>query len=527
MSAPSLLTVAIVIVLLLHAAWRLWRHSSPRLERRTAVQRSPLAERPRKSLVPSPDRHNPTRRPANVRPPAIWRGGRAGARAATIVVTTLLILLNPTLAAPPFAGEPTLTPEPGMAEAGSTIDVSGKGFESHQEGVLTLDGDSSGMPAYRVRGNGTFDETVAIPADAALGHHVIGAASYGASGDLELVASAAITVSGSQANPPPTPLPSTDAPLPTPTNSPAPPPTATPVTTPMPSPTPGVSPTAIPTPIPTATPIPSPTPGGIGSGVDHVFLIVMENHDYADVWNTAQTPYTTGLADANARAANYVAITHPSLPNYLDLYAGSNYGITNDCNPSSSCHSGARNLADNLDAAGLIWKGYFENMPAPCTVSDSGGYIAHHNPFIYFDDIRTDASRCAAHVVPYGDLTADLASPTTTPSYALIVPNNCHNTHDCAISTGDAWLAANVPPILVSPACTRDRCLLILTWDENDGTAGNQVLTVFAGNSARAAMVSGVRYNHFSLLRTVEMVLGLPTQTANDGAAAPMSDLLR
>jgi acid phosphatase len=253
----------------------------------------------------------------------------------------------------------------------------------------------------------------------------------------------------------------------------------------------------------------------------------MENHDYADVWNTAQTPYTTALADASARAANYVAIAHPSLPNYLDLYAGSNYGITSDCNPSSSCHSGARNLADNLEAAGLTWKGYFENMPAPCTVSDSGSYIAHHNPFIYFDDIRTDASRCAAHVVSYGALSADLGSAARTPNYALIVPNNCHNTHDCSISTGDTWLAGNVPAILASPACTTERCLLILTWDENDGTAGNQVLTVFAGSAARGSAVSGVRYNHFSLLRTVESVLGLPTQTANDAAAAPMSDLLR
>jgi hypothetical protein len=520
MSAPSLLTGAIALVLLLHAVWRLRKHSPPRFERQILVQRPSLPDVPRNSLAPSPDRKHRAWRSARVRPRAMWRGGRVGARMATIVVTTLLVLLNPTLAAPPFRGEPTLTPDPGVAEAGTTIDVSGDGFEAHQEGVLTLDGDASGMPAYRVRGNGTFDEIVAIPADAALGSHVIGAALFGASGELQFVASAAITVSGSQANPP-TPVPPIDTPVPTPANSPSPSPTATPVTTPTPSPTPGATPTIMPTPIPT------PTPGGIGSGVDHLFIIVMENHDYADVWNTAQTPYTTGLADANARAANYFAITHPSLPNYLDLYAGSDYGITDDCNPSSSCHSAARNLADNLEAAGLTWKGYFENMPAPCTVSDSGSYIAHHNPFIYFDDIRTDASRCAAHVVPYGVLTADLASPSTTPGYALIVPNNCHNTHDCAISTGDAWLAANVPPILASPACTTERCLVILTWDENDGTAGNQVLTVFAGSAARAAAVSGVRYDHFSLLRTVEMVLGLPTQTGNDGAAAAMSDLLR
>jgi hypothetical protein len=263
------------------------------------------------------------------------------------------------------------------------------------------------------------------------------------------------------------------------------------------------------------------------TSVDHVFTIVMENHAYSQVWNTASTPYTTSLANDYARASNYYAITHPSLPNYLDLYGGSNYGITSDCNPSSSCDVAAVNLADNLDAAGLTWKGYFESMPAPCYTSDSGDYIAHHNPFIYFNDIRLNAVRCATHVVNYNALAVDLSTAATTPNYVFIEPNNCHNTHDCSVATGDAWLSNNVPMILNSPACTVQTCLLILTWDEDDGSAGNHVLTVFAGSAARTSAVSSVRYNHFSALRTVEDLLGVPTQTSNDANATPMTDLLR
>jgi hypothetical protein len=253
----------------------------------------------------------------------------------------------------------------------------------------------------------------------------------------------------------------------------------------------------------------------------------MENHAESQVWGTPGTPYTTAFAQANARAADYYAITHPSLPNYLDLYAGSSYGITANCNPSSSCHINARNLADNLEAAGLSWKGYFESMPAPCYTSDSGAYVAHHNPFIYFDDIRTNAARCAAHVVNYSSLSVDLATLATTPDFALVVPNNCNNTHDCSIDTGDTWLSDNLPPILNSPACTTQSCLLILTWDEDDGSQGNQVLTVFAGSAARSSHVSNATYDHFDLLRTVESVLGVPAQTANDAAAAVMGDLLK
>jgi phosphatidylinositol-3-phosphatase len=253
----------------------------------------------------------------------------------------------------------------------------------------------------------------------------------------------------------------------------------------------------------------------------------MENHAYSQVWNTVGTPYTTSLVAAGALAENYHALAHPSLPNYLDLYAGSNYGITDDCNPSSTCSSNAVSLADNLEASGHTWKGYFESMDSPCRLTDGNGYIAHHDPFIYFDDIRTNTARCDAHVVNFGELSGDLATPATTPNYALVVPNNCDNTHDCSIDTGDAWLAVHIPAILQSPSCTVDSCLVALTWDEDDGSSGNHVLTVFAGSAARSGVTSSVAYTHFSLLRTIEEAFGLPTQTANDADAQPMTDLLR
>ncbi len=123
--------------------------------------------------------------------------------------------------------------------------------------------------------------------------------------------------------------------------------------------------------------------------------------------------------------------THPSLPNYLQLYGGSNYNITTDCNPSSSCHVSATNLADNLEAKGLTWKGYMEAMPAPCTLKVSGNYAPKHNPFVYFDDIRNNKARCDSGVVPYTSLATDLASAATTPNYAFISPDLCNDTHDC------------------------------------------------------------------------------------------------
>ncbi len=193
------------------------------------------------------------------------------------------------------------------------------------------------------------------------------------------------------------------------------------------------------------------------------------------------------------------------------MYAGSNYGITTDCSPSASCHVNARNLADNLDAASLTWKGYMESMPSPCYLSSSGDYVPKHNPFVYFDDIRTNSTRCDSHVVNFSHLSTDLGSASGTRNYAFIAPNDCNDMHSCSITTGDTWLKNHLPAILNSPACLSQKCLVVVTWDEDNGNYGNHVLTVFAGSAAKTGGVySSTPYNLYSLLRTVENIFGLP-----------------
>ena len=176
----------------------------------------------------------------------------------------------------------------------------------------------------------------------------------------------------------------------------------------------------------------------------------------------------------------------------------------------------------------LTWKGYMESMPSPCYLSASGYYVPKHNPFVYFDDIRTNSTRCKSHVVAFTALSTDLASAAKTPNYAFITPNECNDMHSCSISTGDTWLKNHVPAILNSPACTSDKCLVIITWDEDNGNYGNHVLTIFAGSGAKTGGVStSASYNLYSLLHTVENIFGLPTQTTHDAAASLMLDMLR
>ena len=256
--------------------------------------------------------------------------------------------------------------------------------------------------------------------------------------------------------------------------------------------------------------------------MDHVFVIVMENHAYGEVVGSSSAPYFNSLIPAGGLGSKYYAVAHPSLPNYLALAGASTFGITSDC---TTCWVNASNIADKIEGVGSTWKAYMESMPSACFVGDSYPYVQKHNPFIYFNDIRTNSTRCAQHIVQYTQMSTDLQSTTTTPNYAFITPNMCNDTHDCAVSSGDNWLKAQVPVILGSPAFKTQHSLLAIVWDEDDSSASNQVPILLLGSAASPGATSLTSYGHYSLLHTIENGLGVSTLTAND-ATAPMTDLL-
>jgi phospholipase C len=271
---------------------------------------------------------------------------------------------------------------------------------------------------------------------------------------------------------------------------------------------------------------PQATPSAPGA-LQHVVVIVEENKPASSIIGNPAAPYLNSLARSFAYASDYSAITHPSLPNYLALTSGTTAGITSDCNPpGGSCLVTGPNLARALDDAGRKWRMYAESMPEPCTTTNTALYAVKHNPFLYFPDVTADQASCRSHDVPYDRLIADLATTTSLPDLAFISPNLCDDMHDCSVAHGDAWLQENVPRILESPAFTRQRSLLVVTFDEGDA-ADNAVPCVFAGSAARAHTVAGQPYTHYSLLRTIEDAWGLPPLTPDVAGAAPMTALLR
>lgn len=256
------------------------------------------------------------------------------------------------------------------------------------------------------------------------------------------------------------------------------------------------------------TALPASGPGASASPASHVFVIVMENRDYAEAM--AQ-PYTAQLAARYAVATNYHAISHPSLPNYLALTAGSTFGITDD----GYHRLPPVGIGDELSRRGVTWRAYMESMTRGCLDSPYP-YAVKHDPFAYY------GGACPPNVVPMTALAGDLAGQT--PSLVWITPNLCNDGHDCSSRQADDFLAGLVPAILASRAWQRGG-LLLITWDENDGRDANRVpALVVAPDLARHQTAAA--HDHYSLLATVEDRLGVP-RLGESQHAAPLDELFR
>ena len=235
------------------------------------------------------------------------------------------------------------------------------------------------------------------------------------------------------------------------------------------------------------------------SRLEHIIVVILENHDYG----TARTQsYTKSLLTRGTEFTNSYAITHPSLPNYLAFFSGSTQGVSNDACPPAGAPYAKENLGHACEAAGLTWKAYSENLDkvgsTACSVG-GGAYTRKHDPWTYFSNVNHQNER------PYSDLAKDIAAGNL-PNLAFVIPNNCDNSHDCSPSHADSWLASNVPAMLkaLGPAG-----IFVLTWDEDDHSAGNHILTAFVGAPVKAGFQATQKVTHYTILRSLCESLGL------------------
>lgn len=260
-------------------------------------------------------------------------------------------------------------------------------------------------------------------------------------------------------------------------------------------------------------PRPPDSPGpsvAVGSlpAFSHVWLIAFENESYHEIVGSPDLPYLNGLIARSGLAEAYQAVTRPSQPNYLALVSGSTHGVDDNDDHEIDAPS----LFDQVEASGRTWRVFAENVPPGCFRGHEardgrdgpGTYARWHEPAISFASIANDPARCA-------NITDLTAFDPAAADFSLIIPNLCHDMHDCPDAVGDAWLGQLVPRIIDSPAW-RDGGILFITFDEGDKSdrGPGRVPLVVASPLVAPGFRSTVPHDHYALLRTIEAAWGLP-----------------
>lgn len=249
----------------------------------------------------------------------------------------------------------------------------------------------------------------------------------------------------------------------------------------------------------------------------YVQLVIFENESYGEIVGSPYAPYITSLAKNWANMTNSHAITHPSQPNYLALFSGSTQNVTGDNCPVTFK---AANLGSELLKAHISFTGYAESMPKngfegcqadPDTLPSGFLYMRKHVPWT---DFKTVPHK---HNVVYP---GPLSSPPSR--FVWITPNMCDDMHDCSIQTGDTWASNNLPNLITWDEDNDG--VLILTFDENDGSPGNQITTILAGNVNPGQYDQNI--DHYNVLRTIEDIFGVQA-LGHAASAGPITGVVK
>lgn len=228
----------------------------------------------------------------------------------------------------------------------------------------------------------------------------------------------------------------------------------------------------------------------------HIVVVIEENHAYGEVVGNSDAPYINKLAHSGALLTRAHGVAHPSEPNYLALFSGSTHGITDDSCP---LQFHARNLASQLRNHGMRFVGYAESLPSAGYLGCSAGeYARKHAPWTDFANLpATIGKPMSAFPAHYGRL----------PRVAFVVPNLIHDMHDGTVAQADRWLHNHLGGYV--RWARQHNSLLVVTWDEDDGSTGNHIPGVLVGAHVRSVHYRG-RVDHYRMLRTIEAACQLP-----------------
>jgi len=267
---------------------------------------------------------------------------------------------------------------------------------------------------------------------------------------------------------------------------------------------------------PAASASPASSPASDLGKVRKILVIMEENHSVQQAFPGGM-PYLWSLAQRYAYAADWRDVSHPSLPNYLAIFAGSAFDNPDDCPPAPGCSYPGPSVFGQALARGESAKAYEESMPQPCDAGFAGDYDVNHNPWAYFP---SESASCRTWDVPSGTpaagALADDARAGTLPDVGLVTPNLQHDGHDGTLAQADAWLRGWVPALMSGPDWRSGRLAVVVVFDEGETT--EQVPFVLIAPGLSGAKISEPA-NQYALTRLIDDVIGAPPLRQAESAA--------
>ncbi len=251
---------------------------------------------------------------------------------------------------------------------------------------------------------------------------------------------------------------------------------------------------------------------------DHVVIVIEENHRAPQIIGNPAAPYMNALAREGALFTQSFAVTHPSQPNYLHIFSGSNQGCRSDSVPPAGAPYATANLGAELLAKGFTFGGYSMTQPSAGFLGgSSGAYVRKHNPWSNWQGAGPNQLPPAVNM-PFTSFPADYG---TLPTISIVIPDLGYDMHSGSIAAGDTWLKNNLGAY-IEWAKTHNS-LFILTFDEDDFFSENRIATFFVGPMVKPGEY-GERITHHSVLRTLEDMYGLDHAGAS-ATANPIVDV--
>ncbi|KAF4637428.1 hypothetical protein G7Y89_g661 [Cudoniella acicularis] len=268
----------------------------------------------------------------------------------------------------------------------------------------------------------------------------------------------------------------------------------------------------------------SPTSNVVGKTFNRFVTIWCENTDY-DM--AAGDPNFQWIASQGITLNNYNALAHPSQPNYVAAVGGSSHGIDSDSFTRIS--SSSKTIVDLLEAAGVSWSEYQEDLPysgfeASYVNQQTGAndYVRKHNGLVSYDSVTSNLDRLAK-IKNFTMFDRDLAN-NQLPQWMFITPNMTNDGHDTSVTVAGEWARGFLTPLL-SNSNFMQKTLILVTFDETETQTGiNNVFSVLLGDAVPASSrgtTNATAYNHYSQMATVENNWSLGNLGLGDATGVP------